>query len=261
MSRATQAELLEQRIIENRSSQQIDLTEWIFERVSMRPGDRVLELCCGTGGQTLALLNRVGEHGRVVAFDISRAALDTLTSKAGSMNNRLTCVEGSLDNFVATLSQARLCDEGFDAIFCAYGLYYSSDAQHTLEEALHLLNSDGKVVIVGPFGPNNKQIFELLRAAGVVISAPVTFSSESFMLQTVLPWGTRNFASLSVHTMVNPVHWTTSERVLNYWQNTTFYDPEKRDGFEKLVQDHFASTPVFVNEKWVMLLEMKHARR
>lgn len=81
MSRATQAELLEQRIAENSASQEIDLATWIFERVQVRPGERVLELCCGTGGQTLALLDRVGEAGQVVALDISRTALDTLTSK------------------------------------------------------------------------------------------------------------------------------------------------------------------------------------
>jgi ubiquinone/menaquinone biosynthesis C-methylase UbiE len=260
MSRATHAELLEQRIIENKTSQQIDLATWILDRVTVRPSDRVLELCCGTGGQTLALLDRVGEQGRVVALDISRAALDTLVSKAGIMNGRLTCVEESLENFFPALSQAGLRDNRFDVIFCAYGLYYSSDAPRTLEEASRLLNPDGRIIVVGPFGPNNKQLFELLHSAGVVISEPVAFSSESFMLQTVLPWGARNFESVSVHTMVNPVRWTSSERVLNYWQNTTFYDAEKRTDFEKLLQEHFARTPVFVNEKWVMLAEMKHAR-
>ena len=94
MSRATQAELLEQRIAENSASQEIDLATWIFERVQVRPGDRVLELCSGTGGQTLALLNRVGESGHVVALDISRKALDTLAGKAGANATRLTLSGG-----------------------------------------------------------------------------------------------------------------------------------------------------------------------
>jgi len=75
-----------------------------------------------------------------------------------------------------------------------------------------------------------------------------------------LPWGAENFETISVHTMVNPVRWTTPERVLNYWQNTTFYDPAKRPEFERLLHAHFAERPVFVNEKWVMLAEMSHAR-
>ncbi len=260
MSRATQSELLEQRIAENVAAQQVDLATWIFERVHVRPGDQVLELCCGTGGQTLPLLGRVGDEGRVVAVDLSKTALETLAAKVSSENrSRLTCVETSLENFSPALPQVGTRG-GFDLIFCAYGLYYSSDAQRTLREAKAKLNPQGRIVVVGPFGPNNKQLFDLVRASGVTISEPVVFSSESFMLQTVLPWGVENFESIAVHSMVNPVSWNTPERVLNYWRNTTFYDAEKRSDFEKLLQEHFEKHPVFVNEKWVLLVEMSHGR-
>ena len=46
-SRATQAKLLEQRIAENTAAQGVDLTAWIFERLDLNPGARVLELCWG----------------------------------------------------------------------------------------------------------------------------------------------------------------------------------------------------------------------
>ena len=119
MSRATQSELLEQRIAENASSQQVDLATWIFDRVRVQPGDQVLELCCGTGGQTLAMLDRVGERGHVTA-------LDTLAAKAGSKGSRLTCLEASLETFPSALSEVDGPRSGFDLVFCAYGLYYSS---------------------------------------------------------------------------------------------------------------------------------------
>jgi ubiquinone/menaquinone biosynthesis C-methylase UbiE len=260
MSRATQSELLEQRIAENVSSQEIDLSTWIFERVQIQPGQHVLELCCGTGGQTLALLDRVGDHGRVVALDISRAALDTLASKAGAYAERLTCVEGSLDNLSDSLRKVEIQSDAFDLVFCAYGLYYSDDSQRTLREARSQLKHDGRIVVAGPFGPNNKPLFDLVRASGVVVGEPVVFSSESFMLQIVLPWAARNFESTSVHTMVNPVRWATPERVINYWKNTTFYDAEKESSFERLVRSHFEQHSVFINEKWVMLAEMSHGR-
>jgi len=261
MSRATQAELLEQRIAENASSQEIDLTTWIFERVRVQPGDRILELCCGTGGQTLSLLDRAGSPGHVVALDISTAALETLRTKAGSANQaRLTLVESSLDSFSFSLRQARPEPGSFDLVFCAYGLYYAADARRTLDEVRSWLAPNGRIVVVGPFGPNNQPLFDLVRASGAILAEAVTFSSERFMLQTVLPWSARNFASTSVHTMMNPVRWATPERVLNYWQNTTFYDAGKRAAFEQLLQEHFARNGVFVNEKWVMLVEMSRGR-
>ena len=259
MSRATQSELLEQRIAENAAAQEIDLPRWIFERVQVSRGDRVLELCCGTGGQTLPMLDRVGDSGRVVAVDISKAALETLASKAGDRSNRLTCVETSLENFSSALVDEEV-DGAYDLLFCAYGLYYSSNVLRTLREARSKLNPGGRIVVAGPFGPNNRQLFDLVRASGVAIAEPVVFSSEAFMLQTVVPWGAENFASIAVHTMVNPVRWATPERVLNYWQNTTFYDAARRSEFERLLHAHFAEHSQFVNEKWVMLVEMSHAR-
>ena len=164
MSRATQAELLEQRIAENTASQEIDLATWVFERVQVRPGDRVLELCCGSGGQTLSLLDRVGEAGEVVALDISRAALNTLTSKVAAPVNRdrLMTMEANLDSFSSTLHEARVQQGGFDLVFCAYGLYYSADARQTLQEARSWLKPQGSIVVVGPFGPNNKPLFDLV---------------------------------------------------------------------------------------------------
>jgi SAM-dependent methyltransferase len=148
----------------------------------------------------------------------------------------------------------------FDLVFCAYGLYYSSDVLRTLREAKSKLNPQGRIVVAGPFGPNNKQLFDLVRSSGVTIAEPVVFSSEAFMLQMVVPWAAENFESVAVHTMVNPVRWATPERVLNYWQNTTFYDAAKRAEFERLLHAHFALHSQFVNQKWVMLVEMSHAR-
>ena len=149
MSRATQSELLEQRIAENASSQQVDLATWIFDRVRVQPGDQVLELCCGTGGQTLAMLDRVGERGHVTALDISRSALDTLAAKAGSKGSRLTCLEASLETFPSALSEVDGPRSGFDLVFCAYGLYYSSEAARTLDDARMLLSPGGRIVVVG----------------------------------------------------------------------------------------------------------------
>lgn len=260
-SRATQPQLLEERIAENTASQEIDLVTWIFDRLQVRPEDQVLELCCGTGGQTLKFLGLLGEGGHIVALDVSQEALQALASKAGDSNaSKLTLVAASLDDLSRALQKSQFQPPSFDLIFCAYGLYYSSDAQQTLNEARSWLKPGGRVVVIGPFGPNNRPLFDMVRASGATIPDPVIASSERFMLETVLRWGVRHFESVSVHTLVNRVRWAKPERVLNYWQNTTFYDPLKRAAFEALLQRHFEEHRQFVNEKWVMMVEMTHAR-
>jgi len=259
-NRATQTELLEQRIAENRASQEVDLVRWIFERIPVRESDQVLELCCGTGGQTLRILSALGERGRLYAVDVSREALSTLVERAATEKAKLVTVQASLDDFAGTLPSVGLERPSFDLIFCAYGLYYSSDAKKSLDEAFSWLKKAGRIVVVGPFGPNNWQLFDLVRASGVKIPDPVASSSERFMAEVVIPWAAVTFQSVRISTMVNPVRWSTPERVLNYWQNTTFYSADHRREFERRLSQHFAQHGEFVNEKWVMMVEMTDAR-
>ena len=64
-------------------------------------------------------------------------------------------------------------EKKFDLIFCAYGLYYSPDPKRTLEEARSLLRKNGRIAVVGPFGPNNRQLFDLVRRSGILIGDAV----------------------------------------------------------------------------------------
>jgi ubiquinone/menaquinone biosynthesis C-methylase UbiE len=259
-NRAIQTELLEQRIAENRASQEVDLVRWIFDRIPLRETDQILELCCGTGGQTLRMLSTLGEGGRLLAVDVSRDALNTLVERAAADKSKLIPVQANLDSFSVALQNSGLERPSFDLIFCAYGLYYSSDARNTLDAALSWLKKDGRIVVVGPFGPNNWQLFDLVRASGVTIPDPVISSSERFMTEVVVPWAAVRFQSTRINTMVNPVRWATPERVLNYWQNTTFYSADHRHECEARLAQHFAQHREFVNKKWVMMVEMTDAR-
>ena len=258
MSRATQSKLLDQRIAENSSAQQVDLGSWIFERLRVESDAKVLELCCGTGGQTLSFLQRARE---IVAVDISPDALNKLAAKVKpDFAKKLTLVESNLNEFGDRLLQANAKQASFDLVFCAYGLYYGTDTAQILNESRRWLKKSGRIVVVGPFGPNNHQLFDIVRASGIVISDAVVSSSERFMLNAVVPWGSINLEEIRISTMVNQVRWTDSERVLSYWENTTFYDPEKRTVFEDRLRRHFEKSGEFVNEKWVMMVEMANAR-
>ena len=260
MNRATQAELLEQRIAENRGSQEVDLVSWIFERVSVAKSDQVLELCCGTGSQTLPMLSALGEGGMVHVLDLSREALETLAKRAIDLRHKLVMLQADLEDLSGALERLELERPRFDLIFCAYGLYYSNNPTRTLDEIFTWLKPGGRIVVVGPFGPNNAPLFDLLRASDVTIPEPVLSSSEWFMNRTLVPWAAMRFRTTRISTMVNRVRWAKPEHVLNYWQNTTFYSAKHRSEFEARLLQHFAHHPEFINEKWVMMVEMTDAR-
>jgi ubiquinone/menaquinone biosynthesis C-methylase UbiE len=257
--RSTRAECLEGRIQENTAAQQTDFNAWIFDRIIVKPGDRVLELCCGTGAQTLHFLRHSGSTGRVVALDISRESLDIVQSKVQKEEQpSLTLVESDLDLFDPGLATHGIPRQYFDTIFCSYGLYYSKDAGSVLIRAKTWLKPTGSLVIVGPYGPNNEPLFRLLTGCGVVISDYIRFTSQDFMNDVVIPFGTLNFNTLGIRTLVNKIVWKSAEHVLTYWKNSTFYDDKKQEQVQARLNKHFETESTFINEKWVMLVIMKN---
>ena len=255
--RAIDASLLDERILKNVQHQRVDLVQWIFDRINVRPGNCILELCSGTGNQTLKLLDLIGENGKVVAVDISESALKKLKDKVGTdAERRLITLQLSIDHLKGALEKMKSIDENFDLIFCAYGLYYSERPEDILGEMLHWLASDGRIVIVGPFGPNNGPLFNFLERSGVKIPDYVRYTSQDFMEKVVLPFATRNFTKTNVYTLVNPVVWESQEDVFQYWKNSTFFDEEKKEIIKERLERFIIKNNEFINEKWVMMVEM-----
>ncbi|MBW1728595.1 MAG: methyltransferase domain-containing protein [Deltaproteobacteria bacterium] len=237
--RAVDADCLHQRILKNTEYQKINLVEWIFERLHLDPGSRVLELCSGTGNQTLRMIELVGTKGFVVATDISEDALRQLREKVDKkLSGCFTTVAASMDELQNALEKSGLEKHRFDMVFCAYGLYYSTNAEQVLEDNLYRLKNDGRMVVVGPFGPNNDPLFKVLEESVVV------------------PFACRRFTRNTIHTLVNPVEWKSPDDVIQYWRNTTFFDEKKLDTVQRNVQEHFERNDNFINEKWVMMIVM-----
>jgi SAM-dependent methyltransferase len=256
--RSVKTACLEGRIQENTSAQQTDFNAWIFERIPVKSGQHILELCCGTGAQTQYYLKRVGKKGCVVALDISRDSLNTIESKISDAERlRLTLIESDLDMFDQSFATRGIQEHSFDILFCSYGLYYSKDAGSVLARAKTWLKPTGSLVIVGPYGPNNEPLFRLLTGCGVVISNYIRFTSQNFMNDVVIPFGTLNFNTLGIRTLVNKIVWNSAEHVLTYWKNSTFYDDKKQVQVQVRLNKHFETESTFINEKWVMLVIMK----
>jgi len=257
--RAIDADCLDQRILENQRHQKVDLVRWIFERIHLEPGSRVLELCSGTGNQTIRMIDLVGDDGFVVATDISEKGLNQLKEKVdSSLHARFTTVTAPMDDLSKALWGAGLEEDRFDIIFCAYGLYYSDNPIKVLEECTYRLKAKGRLVVVGPFGPNNAPLFKCLEEAGVTIGDYVKYTSQEFMEGVVLPYAYRHYGENTIHVVVNPVHWKDDRNVLQYWSNTTFYDESRLEVVKMKLKEHFEAFDQFINEKWIMLVEMSN---
>lgn len=241
--------------IEANKDQQTNLNQWVFGLLPVQAGWKVLELCCGTGAQTAYLAAEVGPEGHICALDISAEALEHIDKTLGKQyHNRFTTMEVDIDDFSDHLASNGYAEPFFDLIFCSYGLYYCSNIQKTLADIEGWLRPNGKIAIIGPFGPNNKLLYDILHKNGVTISDYVMHTSKTFMTLDVLPWATEKFENVSIHSLVNPVVWDKPETLMTYWKNSTFYDQAKHDSVLCHVEKHFQQAGEFVNKKWVMLL-------
>jgi ubiquinone/menaquinone biosynthesis C-methylase UbiE len=111
------------------------------ERLSLRPGEKVLEVGCGTGRNFPYLSEAVGKTGRVYGVDLSPGMLRNgraLCARSGFANIELT--QGDAADFMAPVS--------LDAVFFSFS--YNTMPHHlaVLRRAWNALRPGGRLVIM-----------------------------------------------------------------------------------------------------------------
>ncbi|WP_291985331.1 methyltransferase domain-containing protein [Candidatus Accumulibacter sp. ACC007] len=107
-------------------SQLLPATQGVLERAAIEPGDRVLDVACGTGVLAIAAATAVGNDGSVIGIDLSGKMVDAARAAASALG---------LDNcrFERGDGEAPPDPEGgFDVILCGLGLMYMPDPERAL---------------------------------------------------------------------------------------------------------------------------------
>jgi ubiquinone/menaquinone biosynthesis C-methylase UbiE len=112
----------------------------MLEMVALAPGDRVLDVACGTGLVSLRMAATVGAAGEVVGVDIS----DRMVEAAGRIAAALGI--GNARFVRSGAEQLPLADASFDVAVCGLGLMYVPEPVDALGEMRRLLRPGGSVV-------------------------------------------------------------------------------------------------------------------
>ncbi|MGO4716630.1 class I SAM-dependent methyltransferase [Bradyrhizobium sp. 2TAF24] len=91
-------------------------TRTMLDLTGIEPGDHVLDIAAGAGEQTMALAQRVGRQGRILATDLSPLLVERLRGNAASAG--LSIVEVRVADAQMPLSET----DAFDAAICRLGL-------------------------------------------------------------------------------------------------------------------------------------------
>lgn len=92
------------------------------ELLDVKPGDRVLDVPCGSGASLVVAGRRVGPSGRVVGVDYAEQMVAIAEEKVRS--GGLTNVDLSVTDMTC-LDERQL--EPFDAVVCSLGLFFAED--------------------------------------------------------------------------------------------------------------------------------------
>jgi ubiquinone/menaquinone biosynthesis C-methylase UbiE len=127
-------------------------------RLRLAPGHRVLDLCCGAGASALPAARAVGPGGQVLGVDLAAPLLELARARAAGEG--LANVE--FRHCDATRTQ--LPDGSFDAVVCAFGVFFVRDMTAFAREMWRLVRPGGVLAVTtwgpGLFEPANGQFWE-----------------------------------------------------------------------------------------------------
>jgi SAM-dependent methyltransferase len=111
------------------------------ERLQLAPGERVLDLCCGTGASALPAARAVGPSGAVLGVDLTPSLVAQARARAAAAS--LTQARFEVGD-VATLT---LPPSSFDAVLSVFGLFFVDDMAGLLRRAWSWLAPGGRLAI------------------------------------------------------------------------------------------------------------------
>ncbi len=120
----------------------------MIEPVSFRAGQKILEMCCGTGGATLYISQKANDSSEIIGMDLSSGQLSRAKKRTYFSPTRF--VEGDV-------TQTGFDDKSFDKVFVTHAIHEMPRELRlkTLREAARVVKQDGEVIILELDNPPN----------------------------------------------------------------------------------------------------------
>jgi ubiquinone/menaquinone biosynthesis C-methylase UbiE len=189
--------------------------EDLVEMAALRPGNRVLDIACGTGIVARIAARRLGGNGSVIGLDLSGPMLDA--ARASPEGATVEWQEGNA-------MKLPWPDAAFDVAFCQQGLQFFPDRIVALREMHRVLTSGGRLAL-SVWGPIERSSgFTVLadalaqhigpEAGALMNTGPFSLSHGSELRALIDEAG---FQDISIHPAVKTIRFpSTDEFVLRY---------------------------------------------
>lgn len=140
------------------------LTHWTevaritLDRIGVHSGERVLDVCCGSGSSAILAAER---DARVTAVDMAENLLGLARAKAQERGLR------NVEFIHADMEAIELPAESFDAVLCIFGIFFVPDMTHQLRELWRFVAPGGRIALTSwgdrCLEPATSAIFDSIR--------------------------------------------------------------------------------------------------
>jgi len=117
------------------------------DRLSLSPGDVVLDVACGTGASALPAAEVVGPKGRVIAVDLAERLLEIGRAKAEQRDLK------NIEFTYGDMTALPFPDSYFDAVICVFGIFFVADMAKQVGELWRMVRPGGQLAVT-TWGPH-----------------------------------------------------------------------------------------------------------
>src|SRR5437868_2488468 len=132
------------------------------ERLGLKPGERVLDVCSGSGASAIPAAEKVAPGGSVIGVDLSDKLLGLARAKAKAKG--LSNIEFRTGDML----ELPFGDGEFDAAVCVFGVFFVPDMPAAVRSLWRVVKPGGRLAITtwGPrfFEPANSTFWNSVRA-------------------------------------------------------------------------------------------------
>jgi ubiquinone/menaquinone biosynthesis C-methylase UbiE len=216
-----------------------DVHELVIERLAPEPGDRWLDLACGTG----AVAERAAAAGaRVTGVDLAPVLIETAEQRAAEQGL-------DIEYLVGDVERLELADGSYEKVSSTCGIMFAPDHEATARELARVTAPGGRIALANwtPTGGLAK-MFKVMAAyqPAPPPSSPFDWGDEQPVRELLGEW-----FELELEEHVNIMRSPTAE---DYWQLfSTSYGPTK------VLADSLGDRREDLHRDWVDFFESNYA--